>query len=342
MSDSKIRIKQVETGEFFGLISGVAAEGYIPYVAASLENVFASSETGTFAVFNIPLTSGLSGYSIGFTAAFNGVPIILPSILCPSGANFINPYTTSADRSGCNITFSTGTTGSGYRLNVVAIDTFLVTSGLASILETSTVGSDLITAPTVALQRQILGVQALNEKNRANGYPGLNSNAQLDTGVFPSDYLNWDAGNVSGGVGRIIQFKRGERSSLTGYLAYSGEPLYATDTKECFIGDGVTLGGISLTSGINLANVVLTTGNQTIAGIKLFSSDVSVSGLLTAYNNSFVILSTEELLLSDTFGIPSVYWQTRTLLDASGFLSLDYQNRILSGDWVFNIDGGGF
>ncbi len=338
MADSKIRIKQIESGEFHDLITGVASEAFIPYVQQTLENIFVSSQTGTFQVFNVPLNTGISGYNLGFDATFNGVPTLVPGMLCPSGKPLISAFPTYADTTGASFIFSSGIAFSGYKLQVVAIDTFLVTSGLASILNASVAGLDLITAPTVALQRQILGVQALNEKNRANGYLGLNANAQIDTGALPSDFLNWDAGLVPSS-GRVIQFKRGARSSLLGYLPYSGEPLYATDTKELFVGDGITYGGISVTSGVSLLNIVRTTGDQTISGIKTFIAGIYAPSITSP--NTFATINLDEGYLYD-FGLTqfSLNWNLRELYDSNGQLSLNWDTHTFGDGWVF--DGGTF
>ena len=113
MAQNRIRLSQIETGEFRGLISGVASEGYIPYIAEALENIYASSDTGTFAIFNIPLVSGASNYNIEFAETFNGTPTILPSMLCPSGKPFIDVYATEANQSGCRISFASVVANSG-------------------------------------------------------------------------------------------------------------------------------------------------------------------------------------------------------------------------------------
>ncbi len=338
MPNNKLRIKQIETGEFHDLISGVAAEGYVPYIQQTLENLFVSSETGTFQVYSVPLNTGISGYNLGFNATFNGVPTIVPGMLCPSGRPFISAFPTSADTTGALFAFSSGIAFSGYKLQVIAIDTFLVTTGLASILNASIAGLDLITAPTVALQRQILGVQALNEKNRANGYLGLNSNAQIDTGALPSDFLNWDGGTTPSS-GRVIQFKRGARSSLLTYLAYTGEPLYATDTQQLFIGDGVTLGGISVTSGVSFLNVVRTTGNQDISGEKNFIAGISAISISSP--NSFATINFDEAYMYD-FGLTqfALNWNSRELYDSNGQVSINWNNFTFGTGWTF--DGGSF
>lgn len=349
--NSRIRIKQIETGEFFSLISGVAAAGYIPYVEDFLAGVYASSETGTFAVFNIPLASGTSGYNIDFATAFRGTPTVLPSILCPN-TGFINVYANYANRSGCGFNFSSTVTGTGYRLQVVAIDTFLVASGLAAILNASDAGLDLITAPTVGLQRQILGVQALNEKNEPDGYPGLDANGQIEVSALPSQYVNWDGGTTA--TGRIIQLKRASYSTLSTYVAASGEPLWATDTHELFIGNGVTSGGINVLSTLG-SSYVRTTGNQTISGTKTFAGQVNISSYLNfpgagggisgdAISNTLIVEPTVVFpgCLGFSTGLAEGYLCAGTYLNQGGDIVVDFVNRIISGAWTFNVDGGTF
>ena len=43
-----------------------------------------------------------------------------------------------------------------------------------------------------------------------------------------------------------IQFKRGTESGRTGVTPAEGEPIYVTDTKTLYIGDGSTAGGVAI------------------------------------------------------------------------------------------------
>jgi hypothetical protein len=43
-----------------------------------------------------------------------------------------------------------------------------------------------------------------------------------------------------------LQLRRGIEADRTGYTFVQGEPIYTTDTKELFIGDGFTAGGVAV------------------------------------------------------------------------------------------------
>lgn len=43
-----------------------------------------------------------------------------------------------------------------------------------------------------------------------------------------------------------LRIRRGIEADRTGYFFLEGEPVYTTDTKQVYIGDGVTAGGIGL------------------------------------------------------------------------------------------------
>ena len=46
----------------------------------------------------------------------------------------------------------------------------------------------------------------------------------------------------------LIQFKRGPQSAIQTQSLLAGEPAFATDTRELFVGDGFTIGGVSISS----------------------------------------------------------------------------------------------
>ena len=46
----------------------------------------------------------------------------------------------------------------------------------------------------------------------------------------------------------LIQFKRGPQSVIQTQFLVAGEPAFATDTRELFVGDGFTIGGVSISS----------------------------------------------------------------------------------------------
>jgi hypothetical protein len=46
-----------------------------------------------------------------------------------------------------------------------------------------------------------------------------------------------------------MQIKRGSDSDRQGVVPLAGELFYSTDTKEVYVGDGTTSGGVPITSG---------------------------------------------------------------------------------------------
>lgn len=46
----------------------------------------------------------------------------------------------------------------------------------------------------------------------------------------------------------LIQFKRGPKSAIETQSLLAGEPAFATDTRELFVGDGFTIGGVSISA----------------------------------------------------------------------------------------------
>jgi sulfur carrier protein ThiS/ribosomal protein S8 len=53
-----------------------------------------------------------------------------------------------------------------------------------------------------------------------------------------------------------LQFRRGIDSDRTGITPDIGEPIYITDTKQLYIGDGTTAGGVAVGGGTDSANVL--------------------------------------------------------------------------------------
>ena len=76
----------------------------------------------------------------------------------------------------------------------------------------------------------------------------------------------------------LLQLRHGNSSDWTSInpILASGEPGYATDTKTLKIGDGIN--GWNSLSSFSQVDVVYTTGNQTINGIKTFSDIINVNG----------------------------------------------------------------
>lgn len=50
---------------------------------------------------------------------------------------------------------------------------------------------------------------------------------------------------------QTIKFRQGTRAALLGIVPQNGEPCWTTDTKQLYIGDGATAGGVASAGGIN-------------------------------------------------------------------------------------------
>lgn len=161
----------------------------------------------------------------------------------------------------------------------------------------------------------------------------------------------------------LIQFRRGLNNQRSGIVFNNGEPAWATDTKEFFIGDGVTSGGVGMVS---------QNSNQIISGEKFFKKNVFIDSTLRIRNsgnigeclflNYYSIgneLSTTPLIdlsqnkLIEANGFDSIDWFNRTLLTnylsspvttydwqqgifynfTDSSVSMDYKNRFVSGAW---------
>ncbi len=80
-----------------------------------------------------------------------------------------------------------------------------------------------------------------------------------------------------------IQFRRGLLSESTAIVLDQGEPAWAVDTKQFFIGDGVTAGGILISGGsaqvsssVGVTGISITGGNS-ITGRVIFTGMGSIS-----------------------------------------------------------------
>ncbi len=138
----------------------------------------------------------------------------------------------------------------------------------------------------------------------------------------------------------------GGDTNLSGNLLSTGQALYN------YI---VAVSGLDTNS-----NIVYTTGNQNISGVKTFFNSIQLrptTNLLDS--NSTIILDTNSRLLRDSNGLGaldwydastrilfdssesiSCNWETRLCLNSGGKINIDWQNTILSGNW--NIDSGNF
>jgi hypothetical protein len=85
-----------------------------------------------------------------------------------------------------------------------------------------------------------------------------------------------------------IQFRRGVDAQRALVTPDAGEPLFTTDTKELFIGDGSTVGGLFVGGATGVGFVQKYRGTQAIAS---GADSVSVSGLGLAAAPAQVLVS---------------------------------------------------
>lgn len=93
-------------------------------------------------------------------------------------------------------------------------------------------------------------------------------------------------------MANVFQFLRGAEASRSGQTPAAGEPLWTTDGKKLYVGDGVTAGGIQVSyTHPNHSGQVTSTGDGATA------LDVSAITAQTALTSG--LAGTDELLVSD-------------------------------------------
>lgn len=151
---------------------------------------------------------------------------------------------------------------------------------------------------------------------------------------------------------RLIQIKRGTDSKRASIVLNNGEPFWATDTKSLYVGDGNTTGGFLVTNTSILSTSMLTTGTQTITGVKFFTNNSFFSDYLYEGNGVTLVaqLISGNTKFSDVDGIsidlsrytltgdpalePSyINWLNGIFYNIQQNTTLNFNNRILSGNW---------
>lgn len=112
-----------------------------------------------------------------------------------------------------------------------------------------------------------------------------------------------------------LQFRKGtesERQSGT-FVPLSGEPIYTTDTKKLYIGDGATAGGVDIATTLSFSDVQdidLTSENiSTISTVELTSNVVTIdTGLAHGYisGQSVVVAAVTTTSINGTYEIIDV------------------------------------
>lgn len=76
-----------------------------------------------------------------------------------------------------------------------------------------------------------------------------------------------------------LQIRRGTATQLSGITPLAGEPIFTTDTKALYIGDGTTAGGIAVGGGTGTVTSVALSGGTT--GLSVSGSPITTSGTIT-------------------------------------------------------------
>ena len=281
------------------------------------------SVSGILPIYNFSaiLNSGITSQFINYPTIFNSAP----NFVDYSFENNIDNYSYSSNISGINnsgfyINFSDSLKSSGYILlveigfpnnnsvnNDVFIDSFYpLNSNPAGYITNSDLNSYY---PNSNPSGFVTGIDANNLASITN----LNS-----TGSYLFNLINASNAGVSSinlnsgiltftGAGNISIITNGQTFNISGNTG-----IYSTF---------VTTGQTGQFGNSNLNNIVFTTGNQNITGIKNFNSIMSVSAISGNSNYAGGLI--------DSNGIISNNWNTRALIDGSNVQSITYDSRIL-------------
>ncbi len=164
------------------------------------------------------------------------------------------------------------------------------------------------------------GILLINRDNSISGV--LNTKISSSSGALSTTIAN------TGQQLWIITNNNG--SNLSGNLYNTGNNLYRYITG---------LSGVINTINPNVVNVVYTTGNQVLAGIKTFNNTtlfldyISINGLIVNGTNDSQIDIINSQLIDNQNPSVSVDWNNRVLTDNGTNTTLDWQNHILTGAW---------
>jgi hypothetical protein len=141
-----------------------------------------------------------------------------------------------------------------------------------------------------------------------------------------------------------IQFKRGTNADRTSIMPASGEPLWTTDTKNFYVGDGITAGGILIAGSGDVTGPSSSTNNHVVffsgtSGKVIKDSGLTLSGTntgdqtitFTAYGDA-TGTSTSMSSLAPSLTITGIMSKPIPAL-STGFLKYDGTN------WVFDNSG---
>ena len=135
-----------------------------------------------------------------------------------------------------------------------------------------------------------------------------------------------------------LQFRRGVAANRSPVTPAVGEPLFTTDTKQLFVGDGATAGGIGVApvnspafTGLPTAPTTATNDNSTNLATTAF-----VQGVLQAMLQNVVLFkgvvdaSKVSPAAAGVIGTPAAGWQYR--VSVAGSTAFGFAAQV--GDWV--------
>ena len=130
-----------------------------------------------------------------------------------------------------------------------------------------------------------------------------------------------------------LQFKRGSTSTLAAYTPFAGEPLWATNTNDLYIGDGVTPGGILVADGGGSGYVLPTATTSTLGGVKIDGTTITIDGggVISATNPFNQTLNTSSNVRFASMTVTNANVTTELIIGT------DYTNKLYQNNDEFYI-----
>ena len=110
-----------------------------------------------------------------------------------------------------------------------------------------------------------------------------------------------------------LQFRRGIAANriANGFTPEVGEPIYETDTKKLYIGDGATVGGVNVNSGFELADLGdVTLSSETITNPSSYSVTSNVLTLVFDAGHPFTASQSIQVANSSVLALNGSYTVT--------------------------------
>lgn len=145
-----------------------------------------------------------------------------------------------------------------------------------------------------------------------------------------------------------LRLRRGTDSTRTSITPVQGEPIYTTDTKKLFIGDGTTAGGVEVggTSVSNSANDRIITSDGTSTGL-VAESNLSFNGTQLTVTGSVISPSfTGSLQGSSSYSIQSLSASFATIASTASYVlnsvSASFATNSSTASYILNAVSASF